>query len=131
MKQSFILIAFTLLLAACSILKRSESNAIVDYPDKEAAFPGGQEAMQTFLANNIRYPEEALENGDHGKVYIKFIVEKNGSLSKVEILRGVSDAIDAESVRVIRSMPNWEPAEMNGRVVRAYCRIPLNYKLAD
>ncbi len=131
MKSTIFLIPLILLFSACNIVKQSDSNKIVDYPDVEAKYPGGEEAMKTFLANNIRYPEIAMENGDQGKVYIKFIVEKNGSISEIEILRGVSSAIDAESKRVISIMPNWEPAQANGEFVRAYCRIPINYVLQN
>jgi protein TonB len=102
---------------------------VVDFPDQEAQFPNGVDKMKKFLAQNIVYPEISMELGDQGKVFIEFIVEKNGLISQVKILRGVSNEIDAESIRVVRAMPQWTPAESKGEIVRARCRIPINYIL--
>jgi protein TonB len=102
---------------------------IVDYPDKEATFPGGAAAMKKFLAENIQYPEIAMELGDQGKVYVEFVVNKDGSIEQVKIMRGVSSEIDREAKRVVRSMPKWTPAEASGESVRARCRIPINFVL--
>lgn len=102
---------------------------IVDYPDKEATFPGGAAAMKQFLADNIKYPEIAMEMGDQGKVFIEFVVEKDGSITQIKILRGVSREIDTEAKRVVRQMPKWTPAESKGESVRARCRIPINFIL--
>lgn len=103
--------------------------SIVDYPDKEAQFPKGVDGMKKFLAYNILYPEISMELGDQGKVFIEFVVEKNGLITQVKVLRGVSSEIDAESIRVVRSMPQWSPAESSEELVRARCRIPINYIL--
>jgi protein TonB len=102
---------------------------IVDYPDQEAAFPGGVAAMKKFLAENIKYPEVAMELGDQGKVFVEFVVNKDGTIEQVKILRGVSREIDREAKRVVRSMPSWTPAESSGEAVRARCRIPINFIL--
>lgn len=102
---------------------------IVDYPDKEATFPGGAAAMKKYLAENIQYPEIAMELGDQGKVYVEFVVNKDGSIEQVKIMRGVSKEIDREAKRVVRSMPSWTPAESSGEAVRARCRIPINFVL--
>ena len=103
----------------------------VDFPDKEANFPGGDEAMKKFLAENLEYPEIAMQLGDQGRVYIEFIVNKDGTLEQVGVLKGVSKELDSESVRVIKTMPLWTPAELDGEKVRARCRIPINFKLTD
>lgn len=102
---------------------------IVDYPDKEAGFPGGAAAMKKFLADNIKFPEIAMELGDQGRVFIEFVVNKDGTIEQVKVLRGVSKEIDREARRVVRSMPKWTPAESNGEPVRARCRIPINFIL--
>lgn len=102
---------------------------IVDYPDKEAVFPGGAAAMKKFLAENIKYPEIAMELGDQGRVFVEFVVNQDGSIEQVKILRGVSQEIDREAKRVVHSMPKWTPAESNGERVRARCRIPINFIL--
>src|SRR5690554_5178282 len=74
---------------------------IVDYPDVEAGFPGGAAAMKQFLADNIKYPEIAMELGDQGRVFIEFVVNKDGSIEQVKVLRGVSKEIDIEARRVV------------------------------
>ncbi|HZH86964.1 MAG TPA: TonB family protein [Brumimicrobium sp.] len=102
---------------------------IVEYPEKEAGFPGGTAAMHKFLAENIKYPEVAMELGDAGRVFVEFVVNKDGSIEQVKILRGVSKEIDVEARRVVRKMPRWEPAQSNGEPVRARCRIPINFIL--
>lgn len=102
---------------------------IVDYPDKEAEFPGGAAAMKKFLAENIKYPEIAMEMGDQGKVHLEFVVEKDGSITQIKILRGVSKEIDREAKRVVKEMPKWTPAENKGEAARARCRIPISFIL--
>lgn len=106
-----------------------DPDPIVDYPDKDASFPGGLDAMKAFLAENIKYPETALENGVQGRVYIQFVVYKDGSFDTIKILRGVSKEIDEEAKRVIGLMPDWIPAEVKGEPVNAWVRIPLSFKL--
>ena len=104
-------------------------STVFEEGDEEAVFPGGVDQMKSYLMNNLHYPEESQEAGKTGKVYIEFIVEKDGSLSCVYAKNRVSFHIDAEAVRVINSMPKWEPANVDGEKVRARCRIPLNFKL--
>lgn len=85
--------------------------------------------MSKYLANNIKYPEIAMELGDQGRVFVEFVIEKDGSISNVRVLRGVSNEIDAESVRVVSNMKNWTPAIYKRKYVRARARIPINYIL--
>ncbi len=112
--------------------KESEELKSVDqdnFPDQEAIFPGGTSDMKNYLGNNIRYPQMSMELGDQAKVYVEFIVNKDGSITCVQSKNKVPLHIMAESLRVIRKMPNWEPATVNGLAVRARCRIPINFKL--
>jgi protein TonB len=102
---------------------------IVEYPEQEATFPGGAAAMKQFLADNIVYPDIAKELGDQGKVFIEFVVEKDGSITQIKILRGVSKEIDREAKRVVAMMPRWVPAQTKGESVRARCRIPISFIL--
>ena len=102
---------------------------IVDYPDKEAGFPGGAAAMKQFLNDNIKYPDIAIEMGDQGRVFVQFVVEKDGTIRDVQVIRGVSKEIDKEAKRVVRSMPKWEPGEVRGESVPTRCRIPINFQL--
>lgn len=102
---------------------------IIDFPDLEASYPGGQEAMMKFVAENVVYPQEALDKGIQGKVYTSFIVEADGSLTNIEIMRGVSPEIDREAKRVIATMPKWIPGESGGKKIRTKVRIPITFQL--
>ena len=103
--------------------------AIVDVPDEEAQFPGGAKAMKEYLAKEILYPRHAIKMGEQGKVFIEYVVEKDGSITQVKILRGISESIDLEAIRVVRKMPKWIPASAKGELVRARCRIPISFIL--
>ncbi|PHR28613.1 MAG: hypothetical protein COA38_12035 [Fluviicola sp.] len=102
---------------------------ILDFTDVEAVFPGGVEAMMKFISDNIKYPEIDKEMGTQGRVYVQFVVEKDGSLSNISIMRGVSKTIDREAKRVIRLMPKWKPAEAAGKIVRCRSRLPITFVL--
>lgn len=128
----FLYLALTTLLfsvTSCGNYKMSESDAIIAFPDKESQYPGGVEAMRKYLAKNIDYPEVSMENGDQGKVFVEFVVERDGAISNVKILRGISKEIDAEAARVISEMPKWIPAVHKRKYVRSSARIPINFIL--
>jgi TonB family protein len=97
--------------------------------EQEAQFPGGTVALLKFIKDNISYPPEAVAEKITGKVYLGFIVEKNGSLSNVEVLRGIHPLIDAEAIRIIQSMPNWIPGTLNNEPARTRLRIPISFDL--
>jgi protein TonB len=92
-------------------------------------FPGGEAALQKYLANSIKYPRIATENGIQGKVYVNFVVDKGGSISNVKIVRGVDSSLDQEAVRVIKAMPKWIPGKQNGEAVRVSFTVPINFVL--
>lgn len=101
-----------------------------DCPDLlEGAYKNTVADMQQWIVNNIRYPQEAIERNEQGRVYMNFIIEQDGSISHVNIDRGVSDALDFESVRLLYSMPKWNPATCNGVPVRSLARMPISYTL--
>lgn len=102
---------------------------IVDFPDVEAQFPGGAKALQVFIRENVQYPIDAIEKDIQGRVYLSFVVESDGSISGVKVMRGVSPSLDNEAKRLIKKMPNWIPAEINGNKVRSRCRLPINFTL--
>ncbi|TNE75233.1 MAG: energy transducer TonB [Bacteroidetes bacterium] len=95
----------------------------------DAMFPENLTDMQKFIATNIRYPEVSIESGEQGRVYAKFIIETDGSISHIVIERGVSPLLDGETVRVIRSMPKWTPATCEGKPVRSIARLPVVFRL--
>ncbi|MCR9171742.1 MAG: energy transducer TonB [bacterium] len=102
---------------------------IIDFPDVEAQFPGGPAAMTSFILNNIEYPETSIDMDEQGKVFLSFVVEADGKISKVKVERGVSEDLDREAKRILRSMPNWEAGEVGGKKVPTRCRLPIVFTL--
>ncbi len=102
---------------------------IIDFPDKEASFPGGAAAMARWIQENVQYPETSREMGDQGKVYVQFVVETDGSVTNVQVIRSVSPELDKEAKRVVRNMPNWDAGESNAKKVRTRVRLPINFTL--
>lgn len=93
------------------------------------SFPGGLAALSKFIADNTHYPAEAKEKGIQGRVVVSFVVEKDGSLSHIEIARSVDSLLDKEALRVVRSMPKWNPGKQKGETVSVKYVIPVNFKL--
>lgn len=93
------------------------------------SFPGGQEAMFAFIGKNVQYPRMEQENNITGRVTVSFIVEKDGSISNVKVLKGVSPGLDKEAIRVIKSMPKWSPGQQQDRKVRVKVTIPIFFRL--
>jgi protein TonB len=102
---------------------------IADFAEVEPTFPGGEAAMMTWIQENISYPQLAVEMGEQGIVYVQFVVNKDGSIEKVKIMRGVSDALDGEAKRVVRKMPRWTPGEQAGKKVRVRYTLPIHFRL--
>ena len=108
--------------------KEEEIFVAVEQP---AEFPGGQAALMKWLSQNIRYPEAAQQNDIQGRVVVKFVVEKDGSVGHAEIARGVDKDLDREALRVVNKMPKWQPGKNNGVAVRSYFNLPVTFKLQN
>ena len=108
--------------------KEEEIFVAVEQP---AEFPGGQAALMKWLSNNIRYPEAAQQNDIQGRVVVKFVVEKDGSVGHAEIARGVDKDLDREALRVVNKMPKWQPGKNNGVAVRSYFNLPVTFRLQN
>ncbi|HEY1008717.1 MAG: TonB family protein [Daejeonella sp.] len=102
-------------------------DAIEKYPE----FPGGQEAFAKYLSRHLRYPGMAAEHGIQGKVLVSFIIERNGELSHIKILRSIGGGCDEEAMRVLAKSPKWAPGLQNNQSVRVAYNIPINFKLPD
>jgi protein TonB len=113
------------------VKKRAYPDEVVDFPDVVPEFPGGTEALSAYIQENLKYPEAALNKQQQGKVYVSFIVEKDGNITRVKIERGVSAELDEEAKRIVRSMPNWKPAEAGGKPVASRCRLPIFFQLSE
>ncbi len=99
--------------------------------EQMAEFPGGQAALMKWLSSNIRYPEAAQQNDIQGRVIVKFVVEKDGSIGQATILKGVDKDLDREALRVVKKMPKWQPGKNNGVAVRSYFNLPVTFKLQN
>ena len=105
-----------------------DDDEVFNQVDVMPEYPGGMNAMFEFIQKNVKYPESAKEKGIEGKVYVQFVVEKDGSLSSFNIARGVCEEIDAEAIRVLKMMPKWKPGTENGKPVRVQYMMPFNFK---
>ena len=120
------------LLGALSALADVPSNdTIYQIVDQMPEFPGGMEAMMKFVADNVKYPEEAKDKNIEGRVFVGFVIEKDGSVSNVKVLRGIGGGCDEEAIRVVKSMPNWTPGKQKGEPVRVSFQMPFMFKLTD
>ena len=109
--------------------KHEEENKVFDIVEQQPLFPGGPAALLKYLSENTKYPVVAQENGVQGRVTVQFVVEKDGSISDVHVLRGVDPSLDKEAVRVVKSMPRWTPGKQNGITVRVNYRVPVLFRL--
>ena len=98
----------------------------IEFPDVDAKFNG---ELQRWIADNVQYPQTAIEMNEQGMVYLSFVVELDGSITNINVERGVSPDLDREAKRLTRIMPNWIPAETDGKRVRARCRLPIKFRL--
>jgi TonB family protein len=92
-------------------------------------FPGGQEAMFRFIGENTTYPDQAKDKGIQGIVHVRFVIDTDGSVVDVEIVRGVHESLDAEALRVMSLMPRWKPATQRGKPVRVTQALPFKFEL--
>ncbi|WP_299578076.1 TonB family protein [uncultured Sunxiuqinia sp.] len=105
------------------------SDPVFHVVDEMPEFPGGELALRKFIARNIKYPVSAKENGVQGKVYVTFVVEKDGSVGRTKIARGVDTALDYEALRVINQSPKWTPGKHKGELVAVSFTVPINFVL--
>lgn len=97
--------------------------------EQDPEFPGGMEALLKYLAQNIKYPQLARDNGITGKVFVTFVVERDGSIANVKLLRDIGGGCGAEAIRVVKSMPKWNPGKQRGKAVRVQFNLPVNFTL--
>lgn len=93
------------------------------------SFPGGDAALMKYLSDNIRYPVIAAESGIQGRVILQFVVNRDGTIVDIEVVRSIDRSLDAEAVRVVSNMPRWTPGRQRGRTVRVKYTLPVNFRL--
>jgi TonB family protein len=107
----------------------SEFTDVFDVVEQMPEFPGGMEAMMQFLKENVSYPETAFKAGVQGRVIVSFIVNTDGRINNVKVVRKVKDDLDAEAVRVVGAMPRWKPGMQKGQPVRVKYTLPITFRL--
>ena len=110
-------------------VKQEVTQKIFDVVEQQPSFPGGQTALLQWLQQNIHYPPVAEENGIQGRVVVSFVVEPDGSITNVQVVRGVDPSLDKEAVRVTKAMPKWQPGKQNGQAVRVKYNLPVQFRL--
>ena len=97
----------------------------------QTEFPGGAAEMNRFLDQNIKHPNDAVKANVSGKVTLQFVVEKDGSIEHVKVLKGLGYGCDEEAIRLIKAMPKWSPAMQDGKPVRVYFTMPIKFNLSN
>ncbi len=110
-------------------IEEEEDNVIFQVVEKMPSFPGGDSQLFKFLNENVKYPVIAQENGVQGRVICQFVVNRDGSIVDVEVVRSVDASLDKEAIRVIKSMPKWSPGQQRGKPVRVKYTLPVNFRL--
>lgn len=114
-----------------SLADKSKNDSIFQAVEQMPEFPGGLDELMKFVAGNVKYPEEAKDKNIEGRVFVSFVIEKDGSVNEVKVLRGIGGGCDEEAVRVISSLPKWKPGMHKGEPVRVSYQMPINFKLND
>jgi protein TonB len=109
--------------------QKEEETKVFEVVEQMPQFPGGDGALMQYLSSHIKYPVVAEENGIQGRVVCTFVVERNGSITDVRVVKSVDPSLDKEAVRVIKSMPNWIPGKQNGSAVRVKYTVPVTFRL--
>lgn len=117
--------------AAPVVEESVEETEIFTVVEDQPNFPGGDEARILYLKDNIKYPQMARESGIQGTVYVTFVVERNGSVTDVKVLRGIGGGCDEEAIRVIENMPKWNAGKQRGKPVRVQFNMPIKFTLAS
>lgn len=115
----------------CPQAKAQTDNEKYVVVDKDPEYPGGLEAMYRFIGENLVYPDLARDNNIQGIVHISFIVEKDGTIGNIKILRNIGGGCGEAAVDVVKKMPKWKPGEAEGKPVRVQYTLPLNFALTD
>lgn len=128
-----ILLVLVCFISLTTIAQKQTDNDTTIYSvvDEMPQFPGGDSAMVAYLTHNLHYPQTEKEKGIQGKVFVGFVVEKDGIISNVEVKKGIGEECDAEAVRVIKEMPTWNPGKQNSECVRVSLVLPINFKIIE
>ena len=119
----------TVLAQKTVVSQKDQKEEPFDVVEDMPAFPGGMEAMIQFISSNIQYPADAQKQKVDGRVLVNFVVEKDGSITEVKVVKPTFPSLDAEAVRVVKAMPKWKPGYQKGQAVRVQFTMPINFSL--
>jgi len=108
----------------------SLSGKVGEWGEVAPQFPGGEQGLINYITDNLKYPKKARRKGIQGKVFVTFVIEKDGSLSTINVAKGVHPLLDEEAVRLVKNMPAWKPGWANGQPVKVRFTLPLNFKVS-
>ena len=109
--------------------KKAANDKVLEKAEVMPEYPGGDQAMMQFVAENVKYPQEAIDKEISGRVLVSFVVEKDGSIGDVKVVKGIGGGCDEEAVRVVNTMPKWKPGMDKGKPVRVSYMMPFSFKL--
>ncbi len=115
--------------AVQEVIEVEEAKPVFTIVEEMPSFPGGDGERNKFLAENIKYPQQALENNIQGTVYVAFVVDSKGNVTDVKVMRGIGGGCDEEAVRVVKMMPQWHAGKQNGKQVRVLFNMPVYFKI--
>lgn len=110
-------------------IREEDINMLTAFPEEEASPSGGWDAFYAFLRSNLKYPTPARRIGIEGKVFVQFVVERDGSLSNINVLKGIGGGCDDEAVRVLKALPKWNPGKQRGNPVRQQMQLAIAFQL--
>ena len=125
----FLILGFTALTTAHAQNTDTPCGKVYQVVEQMPQFPGGQAAMMKFIADSLRYPSVAFENGIEGRVIVKFVVDCKGNIVNPLVVRSVDPLLDREAIRLVKSMPKWIPGRQNGKPVCVIYNVPIRFKL--
>jgi periplasmic protein TonB len=112
------------------VIEEEKADAIFDVVETQPNPPGGMSGWNKYLSENLKYPTQARRMGVEGTVIVVFVINTDGSIQDVEVLRGIGGGCDEEAVKIVKSAPKWEPGKQRGRAVRTRMRLPIRFKLS-
>jgi protein TonB len=124
-----LLFSVLFLFSVVTIKGNAQNIEICKDPDVMAEYPGGNDALRKFISDNVKYPDECKKNNVQGKVFVSYIIDENGNVTKAKVERGVDSSLDKEALRVVKAMGKWKPGTKDGKPVKVQFTMPINFAL--
>lgn len=131
MNFRYVILSLLLTLGAIASNAQKQPQEVVEFADKMPKFPGDEGAFYQYLRDNIKYPQQALDSGTQGTIYISVVIDTNGNVAGTQVLKGGKHGLTEEALRVLKKMPRWEPGETRGKKVNIKITIPIKFVLTE